>query len=189
MQQRKQEIIDQAARLFALQGYENFSIRLLADSIPLAPSVIYHYFSDKDALLKEMFDTLNTTLGKKRAALPICTNASDMLDQRINFQLDNAEAIVAVLKYFIAYRKRFPKFEEGYVPDKSSLHIEEVLQFGVNTGEMYSRDIKKDAKVITHAINGFILEYYPDIPTGAKKEELVEVIHSFLLRALRKEVK
>ena len=90
------------------------------------------------------------------------------------------------MKYFIAYRKNFPSFEGGYVPDKSSLHIEEVLQHGVTTGEFTTNDLKKDAKVITHAINGFLLEYFPDTPSGKAKEELVTTIHEFLLRALMK---
>ena len=148
--------------------------------------VMYHYFPDKDALLKEMFDTLNSSLGNKRARLPVAHNASEMLKQRIEFQLDNAEAIVAVLKYYLAYRKTFPKFKEGYVPDKSSLHIEEVLERGTASNEFISPDIKKDAKVITHAINGYLLEYYPHIPKGKEKVELINTIHQFLIRSLTK---
>ena len=107
----KDIIIQKTTKLFALQGYEGFSMRTLAKEIPLAQSVLYHYFPDKNALLREMFDTLNTSLGKKRAQLPSEKSASEMLRQRIIFQLDNAEAIVAILKYYIAYRKTFPKFK------------------------------------------------------------------------------
>lgn len=182
----RQKILERGKKLFAKSGYEAFSIRLLARSIPLAPSVLYHYFQDKDTLLRALFDYLNTDLGGKRAQLPEVETASEMLKQRIVFQLDNAESIVSVLKYFLAYREKFPQFEGGYVPDKSSLHIEEVLHYGVTTGEFYSPNIKQDAKVITHAINGFLLEYYPDTPTGTEKEQLVSNIHQFLIRALLK---
>ena len=182
----KEKIIKKASVLFAQNGYDAFNIRLLAESIPLAPSVLYHHFKDKDELLKTMFDNLNTHLGKKRTELPHLTSASETLKQRIIFQLDNAQEIVAVLKYFIAYRKKFPKFKGGFVPDKSSLHIEEVLEFGVKSGEFYSPNIQQDAKVITHAINGFLLEYYPDTPKGKEKEKLVENIYQFLIRALVK---
>ncbi len=182
----KDIIIQKTTKLFALQGYEGFSMRTLAKEIPLAQSVLYHYFPDKNALLREMFDTLNTQLGEKRAKLPIEKSASEMLRQRIIFQLDNAEAIVAVLKFYIAYRKTFPKFRGGYVPDKTSLHIEEVLQYGMITGEFNMNNLEQDARVITHAINGFLLEYFPDVPLGHEREDLVHTIHSFLLRALRK---
>ncbi|MDQ3239103.1 MAG: TetR/AcrR family transcriptional regulator [bacterium] len=182
----KTKILEKTKRIFAQNGYEAFSMRILAKEVPIAPSVLYHYFEDKDALLKSMFDYLNTDLGQKRSQLPVSRNASEMLKNRIIFQLDNSEAIVAVLKYFMAFRKKFPQFEEGYLPDKSSLHIEEVLRLGISSGEFYSPNLKHDAKVITHAINGFLLEYYPDIPLGNEKTNLVENIHQFLIRALMK---
>ncbi len=185
MKNTKEIILKKATEIFAAQGYESFSIRNLADEIPLAPSVLYHYFKDKDALLKEMFDSTNRLLGLRRVKLPIPETASEMLKQRIEFQLDNCDEIVAVLKYYLAYRKDFEKFKNGFVPDKSALHIEEVLEFGKSTGEFKIEDLEDDAKVITHAINGFLLEYYPYKPKGKEKEELIERIYSFLIRALK----
>jgi len=182
----KVAILKKASLLFSKNGYDSFSIRLLADSIPLAPSVLYHHFKDKDDLLKSMFDYLNIELGQKRAQLPLKKTASEMFKQRISFQLDNAQEIVAVLKYFIAYRNFFPKLQGGYVPDKSSLHMEEVLTYGLKSGELYSSNIELDAKVMTHAVNGFLLEYYPDTPQGKEKKLLVKNIYQFLIRALQK---
>lgn len=182
----KEIILKKALKIFAKDGYDGLSMRILADAIPIAPSVLYHHFTDKDALLKAMFDHLNSELGKKRAKLSRTQTASEMLKQRIIFQLDNAEAIVAVLKYYLAYRKRFQKLKNGFVPEKGYLHIEEVLRFGIQTGEFYSPNIQEDAKVMTHAINGFLLEYYPHTPKGEEKEVLVSSIHQFLIRALTK---
>ncbi|CAN5167144.1 TetR/AcrR family transcriptional regulator [soil metagenome] len=182
----KEIILKKALKIFAKDGYDGLSMRILADAIPIAPSVLYHHFTDKDALLKAMFDDLNSELGKKRAKLFKPQTASEMLKQRIIFQLDNAEAIVAVLKYYLVYRKRFPKLKTGFVPEKGYLHIEEVLNYGVQTGEFYSPNIQEDAKVMTHAINGFLLEYYPHTPKGEEKEVLVSSIHQFLIRALTK---
>lgn len=184
-QDTKQIIIQKAVPTFALSGYEGFSIRTLAEQIPIAPSVIYHHFKDKDALLKEMFDQLNRNLGNRRSKLPKLTNASEMLRQRIEFQIDNQEAIVAVLKYYLAYRDKFKRFKNGFVPDKSALHIEEVLRLGMDMKEFSVENLEDDAKVITHAINGFLLEYYPHTPKGKEKKELVARIYSFLIRALK----
>jgi len=181
----KNTILKKAAYIFALHGYDSFSIRTVAKEIPISPSVLYHHFADKDQLLKEMFDSLNRTLGQKRALLPQPATASEMLKQRIAFQIDNQEAIVAVLKYYLAYRKNFQKFKNGFVPDKSALHIEEVLAYGVKNKEFSVVHLEDDAKVITHAINGFLLEYYPYAPKGEEKNALVERIHNFLIRALK----
>lgn len=181
----KTQILEHATRLFADVGYDKFTIRLLAKDIPLAPSVLYHYFTDKDELLRSMYEYINRDLGEKRRHLPTPKTAAEMLKNRIEFQIDNQEQIVAVLKYFLAYRKNFKRFKDGFVPDKSSLHIEEVLRYGVEKNEFVVRDIEDDAKVITHAINGFLLEFYPHTPKGKEKEKLVEKIHTFILRALK----
>ena len=179
-------ILEKAAEIFAHGGLGEFRIRLLADKLGVVPSVIYHYFGTEEILLRAMFDYLNHELGRRRATLPKSKTAQAMLKQRIAFQIDNKEAIVAVLKYYLAFRHTFPKFRNGFVPDKSALHIEEVLRFGIDSGEFRVSDLENDAKVITHAINGFLLEYFPYTPEGKEKTALIARIHSFLMRALSK---
>jgi AcrR family transcriptional regulator len=165
----KDEILNKTKSLYAKHGFEEFSIRRLAKEVGVAHSVVYHYFADEETLLKAMFDYTNIQLGLKRGALAQDTSAKTMLKQRIAFQIDNSEDIVAVLKYYIAHRPQFKKNKNGFVPDKSALHIEEVLEHGKKTKEFTVTDLEDDAKVITHAINGFLLEYYPHIPTGIEK--------------------
>lgn len=175
-----------ALQLFAREGYEGVSMRILAEQVPIAPSVLYHHFKDKDALLKELFDTVNTQLGVERAKLPEVKTAADMLRQRIEFQIDHAEEIVAVLKYYLTYRDSFAENTLGFIPEKGYLHILEVLDYGAETGEFVIHNREEDAKVITHAINGFLLEYYPHKPEARQKADLVEIIYQFIIRALKK---
>lgn len=178
-------IFEKAAEIFAHGGLGEFRIRLLAKNLGVVPSVIYHHFSNEDVLLKEMFIYLNTELGKKRSLLTPPKNTSGMLKQRIEFQLDNATAIVAVLKYYLAFRKTFPKNKDGYIPDKSSLHMEEVLQYAKENGVYKRHSLRDDAKVMTHSVNGFLLEYYPYTLVGKEKTELINRIHNFLFNALK----
>ena len=185
-QDTKFKITSKTIHLFALLGYEGVSMRTLAEAVGIAPSVLYHYYADKDLLLKAVFDETNLTLGAARAKLHKPLSAKTMLKQRIIFQIDHAEEIVFVLKYFLANRRHYKKFHSGYVPDKTTKHIEEVLHYGQQTGEFVIDDIALDAKVVTHAINGFILEYYPAKLKGKEKEALVNLIYNFLLRALAK---
>lgn len=178
-------ILENTASIFAEGGYHTFSIRTLAKKINISPSVIYHYFKNEDELLKCMFDYLNTQLGQKRKSLITTKTAEQMMKQRIEFQLDNAEMIVAILKYYLNYRNNFSKFKNGFVPDNSSLHIEEVLKYGMETNEFKVDNLEDEAKVITHAINGFLLEYFPYKPQGAEKSQLINRINKFLMKALK----
>lgn len=181
----KSIIIEKAAEIFARGGLGEFRIRLLAKNLGVVPSVIYHHFKDEDSLLRAMFDYTNTELGKKRAMLPKLKTTEAMLKQRIGFQLDNADKIVAVLKYYLAFRKNFPKYKDGFVPDKSSLHMEEVLEFAKKEGIYKRNSLKDDAKVMTHAVNGFLLEYYPYRVDGKEKNTLINRIYNFLFIALK----
>lgn len=181
----KHKILNTAAEIFALSGYEGLSMRILAKQSGITQSVLYHYFDSKDSLLDELFRFLNTTLGTKRQALKQLKSASAMLKQRIEFQLDNAKEIVAVLKYFIHNRQKFPKFQGGFTPDKTSLHMEEVLKLGRKTAEFKVYNIKEQAKVMTHAVNGFLLEYFPYKLQASEKNQLVHSIHKFLYQALK----
>jgi AcrR family transcriptional regulator len=181
----REAILKHALHLFATEGYEGVSMRALAEQVPVATSVLYHHFKDKDALLKELFDTINTRLGIERARLPQLESASEMLLQRILFQLDHAEEVVAVLKYYVTYRQQFAKNSLGFVPEKAYLHMLEVLDYGRTTGEFIITDREDDAKVMTHAINGFLLEYYPHKLKGKERAHLAEIIHRFLIRSLQ----
>ncbi len=182
----RDQIISRAVQMFAHKGVEGFSIRILAKEVGIAPSVLYYYFENKEFLLKAMFDEINTLLGKERAKLPPVSSVEEMLRQRVLFQLEHAEEIVAVLRYYLVFRDNFKQLEVGFIPKKGYLHIEEVLLFGIENGELDPEtNIEEDAKVITHAINGFILEYYPQVPTDLERKQLVDQICGFLLRGLQ----
>lgn len=181
----REEILKATTHLCALYGCEGISMRQVGDQIPIAQSVIYHYYKDKAGLLGDMYARANRILGEERAKLPQPESATDMLRGRIKFQIDHAELIIAVLKYYLCYREDFAQVGSGALPEKATLHIEEVLQYGQQTGEFTVTDLPTQAKVIAHAINGYLLEYYPHMPTGAEADQLIEGIVQFSVQALQ----
>ena len=50
----RQEILDAARELFVAEGYENVSMRKIAEKIDYSPTTIYLYFKDKNELLHEV---------------------------------------------------------------------------------------------------------------------------------------
>ncbi len=179
-------IIKSAISLFALSGYEGFSMRLLSEKTGLGLSSIYHFFKDKDVLLTEIFNQVNTNLGVLRAELPERRSASATLKDRIEFQFKHIEEVVFVLKYYLHFRENYPHHSGGFLPPKAYLHIDEVLYKGLKTGEFGIKPecLEEESKVVAHAINGFLLEYYPYKPNGAELTKLVNSIHKFLMRSL-----
>lgn len=64
----RQEILDAASELFVKDGYENVSMRRIADKIEYSPTTIYLYFKDKAELLEqvcqETFSRLSLVLAR-----------------------------------------------------------------------------------------------------------------------------
>ena len=182
----KDIIITKAKSLFAMNGYEGFSMRILAKDSGVGISSIYHFFDDKDVLLRYIFDGICTELGAERYRLIASTTASDMLYARILFQFTHIEKVVFVQKYYLHFRSEFPRGDNGYIPTKAYLHIDEVLRLGISKNEFYVVDSKvsQQAKVITHSINGFLLEYYPLVPEGFELKNIATTIHQFIMRSL-----
>ena len=50
----RQEILDAASELFVKEGYENVSMRRIAEKIEYSPTTIYLYFRDKAELLDQV---------------------------------------------------------------------------------------------------------------------------------------
>jgi AcrR family transcriptional regulator len=179
-------IRETAKRLFATFGYEGISMRTLAEKSGVGLSSIYHFFKDKDVLLQDIYRATNRELGKERQVLPDKATAEAMLAQLIDFQLKHIEDVVYVLKYYLHFRNNFAALPTRTLPAKSVLHIEEVIEKGRQTGEFKIKqsEIAAKAKVIAHTINGYLLEYFPDVPTGPERQAMIDEIVSFSMRGL-----
>src|ERR687885_1755275 len=65
-QELRQEILDAARELFIREGFENVSMRKIADKIEYSPTTIYLHFQDKADLLDCICEE---TLGKLQQRL------------------------------------------------------------------------------------------------------------------------
>ncbi len=52
--ERKQQIVETASQLFSERGYENVTLRAIAEKLGYAHAALYRYFPDKGALLGEI---------------------------------------------------------------------------------------------------------------------------------------
>lgn len=181
----KEFIVKTSRRIFAEKGYDGLTMRALATELGCAPSVLYHHFENKDTILEAMFETTTRSLGNERRKLATPSSASEMLKQRIVFQFDHAEEVVAILKYYFQYRELFSQKSEKILPAAAYSHMLEVIQKGQDTGEFLVGDSPSAARVFTHAVNGFVLEYYPVSLSESEKEELATTISQLLLKSLR----
>src|SRR2546421_2478328 len=101
-QDLRQEILDAARDLFVNEGYENVSIRKIADKIEYAPGTIYLYFKDKADILRTICDETFGKLHRKLSA--IAEDSGPPLDKLrragrayVQFALDNSSQYLLVI--------------------------------------------------------------------------------------------
>ena len=61
----RQEILDAAREMFANEGYQNVSMRKIAEKIEYSPTTIYLYFKDKSDLLHQICEETFARLGQR----------------------------------------------------------------------------------------------------------------------------
>jgi AcrR family transcriptional regulator len=93
----RRAILDAARELFVAEGYQNVSIRKVAERIEYSPAAIYGYFASKDdlffALAEEGFRLLSTPVGFSQ-----------------NDTLDPIERIRAIFWRFYEFSREHPQY-------------------------------------------------------------------------------
>ncbi|GAA2645050.1 MULTISPECIES: SACE_7040 family transcriptional regulator [Nonomuraea] len=95
---RRVEILEAAATLFAARGYHGVSIEDIGGAVGVSGPALYRHFSGKEALLAEMLTDVSTRL--REAAVAVVTSAQDpaqaleaLLDTQITFALEQPALI------------------------------------------------------------------------------------------------
>ncbi|HUN57315.1 MAG TPA: TetR/AcrR family transcriptional regulator [Candidatus Binataceae bacterium] len=185
----RREIMDAAAELFGTEGYENVSMRKIAERIGYTPMAIYLYFKDKNDLLdcicEEAFTQLYRALDRLKVSRK---DPAEVLRDTIKGFIDFA------VKHPHHYRATFlaPTRAHGSMPrrDAVRLRTREVLQELVANfmGEAATaEEIEVATQIVIVAGNGFsaLTVANPDFPWSPRAkviDGLVETIARGLKR-------
>jgi len=86
---RRDRLIDAAARLFRQQGYERTSVRQLAEAVGILSGSVFHHFDSKeDILMAVMTTTIATMTERLRRASEQASDPLDRLRQLVHTELD-----------------------------------------------------------------------------------------------------
>ena len=182
------EIIACTVPLLARHGYAGTGMRTVAEAAGVQPSVIYHYFPNKEDLLRDVRTYLNHTLDEAFDQAPAVASAGELLRQRLELNFVHMEAVVALLQYFLWSKPVFVRLEDGgYVPARAYRHMSEIIERGVAEGSYVSERPDFDAKIMAHLVNGFLLEFYPHTIAKDQLSEMVEQMARFIERSLMRE--
>jgi len=188
----RQDILDAARELFVNEGYENVSMRRIAEKIEYSPTTIYLYFEDKASLLYAICEETFAKLAKRMEA--IARNS----DEPVEALRQVCRAYVDFgLKYPNHYKLTFINHPQHPRDDKRHLREESMgmkayghLRSGVEACIKAKKFRETDVEAVTqmtwaggHGVTSLLISM-PDFP-WVKKNELIDLMIDTLLEGLR----
>ncbi len=183
-EQLRRQILLAARELFVNEGYENVSMRKIANKIEYSPTTIYLYFKDKADLLdsvcqETLLNLLNTLEQLKR----------DKSDPVETLKKSGQAYVEFGLKYPQDYKLTFvirPQFQrglglqEGSVGENVFNYLREMVSECIQQKRFRQMDVETTGQVLWSAVHGvtLLLIDFPDFPWTEKDKLIDTVIHT-----------
>ena len=186
----RQQILSAARELFVDEGYENVSMRKIANKIEYSPTTIYLHFKDKADLLdsvcqETLLNLLNTLEELKR----------DMSDPIETLRKSGKVYVEFGLKYPQDYKLTFvirPQFQkglglqEGSVGEKVFNYLRTMVSECIRQKIFRQMDVETTGQVLWAAVHGvtLLLIDFPDFP-WTEKDELINTVINITIEGLK----
>lgn len=188
----RQDILDAARELFVKEGYENVSMRRIAEKIEYSPTTIYLYFEDKASLL---FAICEETFAKLTKRMESITQQQD----------DAVKALKAGCRAYIEFGLKYPNhyrvtFMHSPNPDlaaKAHMHegsmgmraygcLRASVEACINQGIFHQTDVEAVSQMMWAAGHGItsLLITKPHFPWSNKKQ-LIDLMLDTVIAGLK----
>jgi len=174
-------MLDAARDIFVREGYENFSMRKLADRIEYSPGSVYLHFKNKeqlfDCLVEESFERLLETLRDLQNGRE-CKDPAEELKRGlwayVEFGLQNPN------DYRFAFMLRPPVTKRPYKVHAAFEALRRMVGRCVGEKRLRAVDVETTAQAVWASVHGItsLLIQRPAFPWVAKKKVIAQVINS-----------
>jgi|SRR5215472_1970627 AcrR family transcriptional regulator len=152
----REEILDAARTLFVKEGYEQVSIRKIAEKIEYAPGTIYLYFRDKAEILERLCDETFARLQQRMEAIGKDDVANPLEGLRrglrtyIQFGIDNPNHYIVT--FILA--KQLPENERPKAGEECFDKLRMAVRRCIEAGQLNCDDVEEVAQAIWASAHG-----------------------------------
>jgi AcrR family transcriptional regulator len=183
----REEILDAARTLFVKEGYEQLSMRKIAEKIEYAPGTIYLYFQDKAEILERLCqETFSKLLQRMRA---IHDDHSDPLEglrrglrTYIQFGIDNPNHYIVTF----VQAKQLPADRQPKTGEQCFDGLRAAVRRAIQAGQLNCEDTEEVAQAIWAGAHGIVTLliscHFPFI----EQTRLIDRVVSILIEGIRK---
>ncbi|MEU0571462.1 helix-turn-helix domain-containing protein [Nonomuraea sp. NPDC005983] len=151
---RRTEILEAAAGLFAARGFHGVSIEDIGGAVGVSGPALYRHFAGKDALLAEMLLDISSRL--RESAVAVVTSASgpaETLDALLNVQITFALEQPALITVHDRELGNVPEQERRQIRRLQRLYVEEWVTV---LAELHPLCPPPRLRAATHAVFGLL---------------------------------
>ncbi len=188
----RQEILDAARELFVVEGYENVSMRRIADRIDYSPTTIYLHFKDKSDLLYHICAETFARLSERLEAIyRECADPLECLKEGcrayIEFGLkfpDHYKVTFINHPEHLKHDEHMPKEESAGM--KTFYHLRQAVEECIIQGKFRETDVDMVSQMLWatgHGITSLLISF-PDFP-WADKERMIDLLLDTLVEGLK----
>ncbi len=189
-EQLRRQIIAAARELFVNEGYENVSMRKIADKIEYSPTTIYLYFKDKadllDSVCKEtLLDLLNTLELLNRDK----SNPVETLKKSGKAYVDFGLKYPQDYKLTFVVRPQFQKglgLEEGSVGERVFNYLCAMVSECIRQKAFRQVAVETTGQALWSAVHGvtLLLINFSDFP-WTEKDKLIDMVIDTMVDGLK----
>jgi AcrR family transcriptional regulator len=183
----REEILDAARALFVKEGYENVSIRKIAEKIEYAPGTIYLYFKDKADILDRICEETFAKLAQRMQA--IHQDPADPLEglrrglrTYIQFGLDNANQYIVTF----VQAKQLPLEHQPQAGQRCFDNLRGAVRRCIDAGQLNCEDTEEIAEALWAGAHGITTLLISSSFPFIEHTRLVDRVVTILIEGIRK---
>jgi TetR/AcrR family transcriptional regulator, fatty acid metabolism regulator protein len=165
---RRSQLTGAAYKVVAQKGYNDFTIKDIAEEAGLSTGLVHYYFKNKEDLLFKLLKEMNANLRDNlKKALTELTEPKDKLmafcDEAFEL-VDKEKAYFYVLIDFWAQMNHDNRIRQANVKLFQSYRdeISSIIEEGIAKGVFAAMDVKFTSVIIISLIQGTIIQYVID---------------------------
>ncbi len=189
VQERRREILQAAAALFAEQGYQRTSVKEIADRAGIAPGTIYLYFDSKGDLLIGLMmrlaelEDLDEEVGQAMRSDPR-TFLITAFRNRMERVVESEEMLRAILPQMLVQPALREQFRGQFIAPVIEL-IEQYVEAQVAQGKIQPVDVPLTVRAVQSMFIGLLLlRILGDDELQARWNDMPEVVATLLFEGL-----
>ncbi|MEV0596314.1 SACE_7040 family transcriptional regulator [Nonomuraea cavernae] len=178
---RRTEILDAAARLFAARGFHGVSIEDIGGAVGISGPALYRHFSGKEALLAEMLLGISSRLRESAVAVVTASGGpAETLDALLNTQITFALEQPALITVHDRELGNVPEPARRQIRRLQRLYVEEWVTV---LAELHPSCPAARLRAATHAVFG-LLNSTPHSAGELPPEAMRPLLHAMARAAI-----